>query len=379
MPRSSDLRKAKENKNDEFYTQYEDIEKELNKYIDYNPDVFRGKVVLCPCDDPEWSNFTKYFALNFTKLGLKKLICTSYAHESKHIDQPYQLTLFESESSKYDVNKSTTHGKVFVLEKDKDNSGRIDFNDFDWDYLDGDGDFRSEEVKKLRDESDYIITNPPFSLFREFVAWIMEANKKFLIIGNINCIAYKEIFPLLKNNKAWLGTGIGRWISGFIVPDGYDLYGTEARINKDGKRIVSTNSCLWLTNIDHGKRHQPLSLMTEADNIKFSRHKDIKGRGYRKYDNYDAIDVPYSDAIPSDYEGYMGVPLTFMDKYCPEQFEIVGAAMGWTHNTMDDEWKKKVGYKGDVKSKSGTRGYGIIDGVQIYHRIIIKNIVGGEK
>ncbi len=379
MPRSSDLRKAKENKNDEFYTQFEDIEKEINNYIDFNKDVFKDKVILCPCDDPEWSNFTKYFALNYDKLKFKKLICTSYAHESKHIDMPYQLTLFESESPKYDVAKSTTHGKIFILDGDRDNSGKVDINDFDWDYLEGDGDFRSDEVKKLRDEADFIITNPPFSLFREFVSWIMEANKKFLIIGNINSIAYKEIFPLLKDNKAWLGTGIGRWISGFIVPDGYNLYGTEARINEKGKRIVSTNSCLWLTNIDHGKRHQPLSLMTEADNIKFSRHKDIKGKGYRKYDNYDAIDVPYSDAIPSDYKGYMGVPLTFMDKYCPEQFEIVGAAMGWTHSTMDDEWKKKVGYKGEIRSKSGTRGYGIIDGVQIYHRIIIRNIFEGEE
>ena len=372
MPRPEDLRKAKENKNDEFYTQYEDIEKEMNAYIDFNADVFRGKTVLCPCDDPEWSNFTKYFALNFEKLGLKKLICTSYAYESKHVEHPYQLSLFESSSSKYDPSKTKTHGKIFILDGDKDKSGRIDINDFDWDYLEGDGDFRSDEVIKLRDESDFIITNPPFSLFREFVAWIMEAKKQFLVIGNINCIAYKEIFPLLMENKVWLGTGIGRWISGFIVPDGYELYGTEAKINEKGKRIVATNSCLWLTNIDHVKRHQPLSLMTEADNIKFSKHKDIKGQGYKKYDNYDAIDIPYTDAIPSDYDGYMGVPLTFMDKYCPEQFEIIGSAMGWTQSTMSDEWKEKVGYKSDVKSKSGTRSYGIIDGKQMYHRILIK-------
>lgn len=374
MPKSCNLRKAKENKNDEFYTLYSDIEKEINSYLDFNFNVFKDKVILCPCDDPEWSNFTKYFALNFKKLGLKKLICTSYAHNSKKIDMPFQPSDYEKESEKYDETKTCTHGKIFILKGDKDSSGNINIDDFEWEYLNGDGDFRSEEVTKLRNESDFIITNPPFSLFREFVSWITEANKKFLIIGNVNCIAYKEIFPLLKDNKVWLGTGIGRWISGFIVPDGYKLYGTEARITEEGKRVVSTNSCLWLTNIDHGKRHQPLSLMTMKDNIKFSKHKEIRGIGYKKYDNYDAIDVPYSDAIPSDYEGYMGVPLTFMDKYCPEQFEIIGAAMGWTHSVMSDEWKAKVGYKGDLKSKSGTRGYGIVDGIQVYHRIIIRNV-----
>ncbi len=376
MPRPENLRKAKENKNDEFYTQYEDIEKEINAYIDFNSNVFKGKTILCPCDDHEWSNFTKYFALNFEKLGLKKLICTSYADESKKITHPYQLSSFESNSSKYDASKAKSHGKIFILEGDKDNSGKVDMNDFNWDYMEEDGDFRSDEVTKLRNEADFIITNPPFSLFREFVSWIMEANKKFLIIGNINCIAYKEIFPLLMENKVWLGTGIGRWISGFIVPDGYELYGTETKINEYGKRIVATNSCLWLTNIDHGKRHQPLSLMTEADNIKFSKHKDIKGQGYKKYDNYNAIDVPYTDAIPSDYFGYMGVPLTFMDKYCPEQFKIIGPAMGWTQSTMSDEWKEKVGYKNNVISNSGTRSYGIIDGKQVYHRIIIQKIKG---
>ena len=378
MPKASDLRKAKENKNDEFYTMYEDIEKEINAYLDYDKDVFKDKVVLCPCDDPEWSNFTKYFALNFKKLGLKKLICTSYAYESKHISAPYQLSSFEMNSPKYDVSKTRTHGKIFSLDGDRDHSGKIDVNDFDWEYLDGDGDFRSDEIKKLRDESDIIVTNPPFSLFREFVAWIIEASKKFLIIGNINCIAYKEIFPLLMDNKVWLGTGIGRWISGFIVPDGYELYGTEARVTSDGKRIISTNSCLWLTNLDHGKRHRPLSLMTEADNIKFSKHKDIKGIGYKKYDNYNAIDIPHTDAIPSDYKGYMGVPLTFMDKYCPEQFIIIGPAMGWTHSNMSDEWKKKVGYIDNVKSNAGTRGYGIVEGKQVYHRIIIINKLEDE-
>lgn len=321
MSKNKKLHKANKAKNDEFYTQYNDIQKELNAYIEYDENTFRDKVILLPCDDPEWSNFTKFFAQNFEMYGIKKLISTSYAASSNNSGEYYQVSLFEQESPKYDESKTKTHGKMFVLDRDKNKSGRIDIEDLDFEYLEGDGDFRSEEVKKLRDEADIIITNPPFSLFREFMAWIMEAEKDFLVIGNINCITYKEIFPLIKNNKAWLGTGMGRWISGFIVPDGYELYGTEARIDKDGKRIVSTNNCLWLTNLDHGRRHQPLQLMTMKDNIMYN--KKLKGEEYQKYDNYDAIEIPYTDAIPSDYSGQMGVPITFLDKYNPEQFEIV--------------------------------------------------------
>ena len=323
MPKREDLLNAKKSKNDEFYTLYSDIQKEVNAYLEYNPDTFKDKIVLLPCDDPEWSNFTKFFAQNFERFGLKKLISTSYAHESKHISEPYQLTLFESASPKFDEKKTKSHGKIFTLDRDNDNSGRVDINDLKWDYLEGDGDFRSEEVKRLRDEADIIITNPPFSLFREFLNWIVEAKKEFLIIGNINCLTYKEVFSLIKNNKAWRGNGMGRWISGFIVPKTYELYGTEARIDGDGNRIVSTNNCLWLTNIEHGRRHQPLKLMTMEENIKYSKHKQIKDLKYPKYCNYDAIDVPFTDAIPSDYKGTIGVPITFMDKYNPEQFKII--------------------------------------------------------
>ncbi len=371
MARSESLRNAKSSKNDEFYTLYQDIEKEINAYLDFNPDVFKDKTVLCPCDDPDFSNFTKYFSQNFQRFGLKKLICTSYALESKAFKTPLQLSIFETESELFDREKTNIKGKIFILDRD---SNPQNFMGLKWSYLEGDGDFRSEEIKKYRDESDIIVTNPPFSLFREFIAWIMEANKKFLVIGNINCIAYKEIFPLLMNNQVWLGTGIGRWISGFIVPDGYELYGTEAKIDSSGKRIVATNSCLWLTNLDHGKRHQPLVLMTMENNIRYSKHKEIKGIGYKKYDNYNAIEVPFSDAIPSDYDGIIGVPLTFMDKYCPEQFEIVGPAMGWTPSTMSNEWKRKVGYVDGVKSTAGTSGYGVVDGVQKYHRILIRRV-----
>lgn len=284
---------AKNSKNDEFYTQWIDIEKEIQAYLEYNPDVFRGNTILCPCDDPEWSNFTKFFALHFQEYGLKKLISTSYAPESKAIKEGYQISLFEQTAPQFDADKTRTHGKIFILENSDINSdGIINIDDLKWDYLEGDGDFRSDEVIKLRNESDVIITNPPFSLFREFLAWIMEVNKSFLMIGNINCITYKEVFSLIKNNQIWLGNGMGRWISGFIVPEAYELFGTEARIDEQGQRIVATNNCLWLTNLEHGRRHQPIPLMTIADNLKFSRHKEIKGKTtYDSYDNYDAIDI----------------------------------------------------------------------------------------
>lgn len=327
MAKREVMSKAKASKNDEFYTQYCDIEKELNAYIEYNPNVFKDKTILLPCDDPEYSNFTKYFAQNFENFGLKKLISTSYAPIKKTIVYE-QLSLFEKNSPKFDKEKTKTHGKIFTLTRDENNDNRININDLEWEYLNGDGDFRSEEVKKLRDEADIIITNPPFSLFREFLNWIMEGKKQFLIIGSINCITYKEVFPLIKENKIWLGNGMGRWISGFIVPKGYELYGSEARIDNEGNRIVATNSCLWLTNIEHGKRHRFLQLMTYNDNLKYSKHKDVIKNGYPEYDNYDAIDVSFTDAIPSDYKGKMGVPITFLDKYNPKQFKIVGLGNG---------------------------------------------------
>lgn len=319
---NDNLKQAKKAKNDEFYTQWCDIEKEIMAYVDYNPDVFRGKTVLLPCDDPEWSNFTKFFAQNFEAFGLKKLISTSYAFDSKKVNMPYQTSLFEEQAPHFNPDINKIKGKIFTLDHDTNQNGVIDIEDLEWQYLEGDGDFRSKEVKKLRDEADFIITNPPFSLFREFLEWIMDANKQFLMIGNINCLTYKEVFLMIQQNKAWLGTGMGRWISGFIVPESYELYGSEARI-ENGNRIVATNNCLWLTNIDHGKRHQPLKLMTMADNIKHSKHKDIRGKEYQKYDNFDAIEVPFTDAIPSDYNGVMGVPVTFLDKYNPDQFEII--------------------------------------------------------
>jgi hypothetical protein len=303
---------------------------EVNAYLEYDKDVFRGKTVLLPCDDPEWSNFTKFFAQKFQTLGLKKLISTSYAPESKKYKYGYQPSLFETEDPKFDAAKTQTHGKIFVLERDKTGDGRIDYQDIEWTYLEGDGDFRSREVCKLRDEADIIVTNPPFSLFREFLAWIVEADKKFLIIGNLNAISYKEVFPLIKNNMIWLGVTSFNTGMYFRVPDTFE-YASTYKFDKvqNGVKVNRVPGVCWFTNIDHGRRHQPLPLMTKTENLKFSKHKELKGKAdYIHYENYDAIEVPFADAIPSDYEGVMGVPLTFLDKYCPEQFEIIGHPHG---------------------------------------------------
>lgn len=321
MP-NKNLHEAKIAKNDEFYTQYEDIQKEVNAYIDYNPDVFRDKTILLPCDDPDYSNFTKFFAQNFERFGIKKLISTSYALESKLYKEQIQLSLLEVNSNKFDKNKTNIKGKIFTLTK-ADNNKKTDIDNLEWEYLEGDGDFRSNEVKKLRDESDIIITNPPFSLFREFVDWIMEAEKDFLIIGNVNAITYKEIFKLIKDNKLWLGKSIHSGDREFRVPNEYPLEASGYRIDENGNKFIRVKGVRWFTNLEHGRRHEQLSLMTMEDNIRYSKHKEIKNIGYQKYDNYDAIDVPYVDAIPDDYTGVMGVPITFLDKYNPEQFEII--------------------------------------------------------
>lgn len=324
------LSAAKAAKNDEFYTQYYDIEREINAYLEYNPDVFRGKTVLLPCDDPEWSNFTLYFAQHFQSLGLKKLISTSYAPESKKFKTVYQPSLFEQDAPQFDPAKTSVRGKIFVLERDINGDGNINFHDLQWQYLNGDGDFRSSEVTALRDEADIIVTNPPFSLFREFLAWIVAADKRFIIIGNMNAITYKETFPLIKDNKLWLGATSFNKGMYFFVPNGFKYassYKFERQI--DGKAVNRVPGVCWFTNVDHGRRHQPLDLLTMDENIMYSKHREIRGKGYDRYDNYDAIEVPFVDAIPSDYNGVMGVPITFLDKYCPEQFEILGITKTW--------------------------------------------------
>jgi len=359
---NSNLTKAKNAKNDEFYTQYQDIEKEIMAYLDFNPNAFRGKTILLPCDDPEWSNFTKFFAQNFQRLKLKKLISTSYAPDSKSLKTDYQPTLFESNAPQFDKTKTVINGKIFTLTHDKSGDGIIDVDDLEWTYLKGDGDFSSPEIIKLRDEADIIITNPPFSLFREFLGWIIEANKQFVLIGSMNAITYKEIFRLLKNDKMWLGNGFQSGNAFFSSPLAKQY--AEGVYNEE-TGLVKFRNCCWYTSLDHGKRHQPFPLMSLEDNLKFSKHKEIKGKAsYDKYDNYDAIEVPFVDAIPNDYDGVMGVPITFLDKYSPEQFEIIGSDTDVKEGKLPElvypNWSGKL-----------DRGY--VNGNRIYSRILIKH------
>ena len=288
------LHKAKANKKDEFYTQLKDIESELKHY----EGLFKDQVVYCNCDDPRVSNFFKYFSCEFKKLELKKLIATCYVKKEEGFVK----------------NQATKNGFFTEYIGEKKNSENSIESETNIVYFKGDGDFRSAESVELLKQSDIVVTNPPFSLFREYIAQLIEHNKKFLIIGNINAITYKEIFKLIKENKAWLGIGLGRGISGFIVPKHYKLYGTEARIDDEGNRIVSPNNCLWLTNLDILKRHEDIVLTKTY----YGNESE-----YPKYDNYDAINVNRTKDIPRDYKGFMGVPITFLHKYNPEQFEII--------------------------------------------------------
>lgn len=281
------LQKAKKQKNDEFYTQLTDIERELQHYESH----FKGKVVYCNCDDPLTSNFFRYFVSNFKALGLKKVIASCYKENSRGFFFEYTGTE--------------------LVDEDPKNANVV--------YFKGDGDFRSQESIDLLEQSDIVVTNPPFSLFREYVAQLTKYNKLFLIIGNINAVTYKEIFKLIQEGKIWLGVNIARGISGFVVPSHYELYGTETRIDESGNRIVSTNNCLWLTNLDNFMRHKEISLIKS-----YYRHE----HEYPKYDNYDGINVDRVKDIPRDYSGYMGVPITFLHKFDPRQFEIVGSRKG---------------------------------------------------
>lgn len=328
---NSNLGAARKAKNDEFYTQWEDIEREINAYLEFDPDAFRGKTLLLPADDPEWSNFTKFFALHFREYGLKKLISTSYAPNSNAGASYYQPTLFETDSPEYEPAKSLERGRVFVLDdRDVNADGNIDIEDLQWSYLEGDGDFRSLEVTQLRDEADLIVTNPPFSLFRQFMAWLIDGGGKFSVIGNNNAITYKEIFPLIQRNLIWIGATGNTSDMVFGVPKGMPIRDSDrAKAEKLGHPSDDQfdytrmgNSC-WFTNIEHGRRHLPLELMTMEDNLAYGPKRVVQD-GYVHYDNYDAIEVPYTVAIPSDYDGVMGVPISFLDKYNPEQFELLG-------------------------------------------------------
>lgn len=345
------LTNAKRARNDEFYTQYSDIQKEIEAYLEFNPDVFRGKVVYCNCDDPFESNFFRYFVLNFNKLGLKQLITTSYRPSPV---ANTQIGLFGDDKT---LKKSKGRPKVtankFIINEVHDINGDGEFNLKDiaqqlkenkhneWTPLEGDGDFRSDECTELLKRSDIVITNPPFSLFREYVKQLFDYRKKFVIIGNMNAITYKEVFPKIKENLMWLGATNFNTGMYFKVPESFTYASTyKFERERNGEKVNRVPGVCWFTSLDHGRRHQPLPLMTMEENLKFSRHREIIGKkAYDKYDNYDAIEVPFTDAIPSDYKGIMGVPISFLDKYNPDQFKILGATQRGCHDEVPDTKK----------------------------------------
>ena len=282
------LDNAKANKKDEFYTQLLDIERELQYYEKH----FKNKTVYCNCDDARVSNFYKFFVENFKRLGLKKLICACYKRDSQD--------LFEANEHAFYYEYAGNEKKYPTLK--------------DVNYFKGNGDFRSNESVELLKQSDIVVTNPPFSLFREYVSQLEKYKKKFLIISNINAITYKEVFALIKENKVWMGVNMGRGISGFIVPKHYELYGLETKINGNGERIISPNNFMWLTNLDNAQRHEFIPLVKE---YRGNEH------AYPRFDNFDAINVNKTQDIPSDYNGIMGVPITFLHKFNPDQFKII--------------------------------------------------------
>ena len=317
MAKNNNLHTAKKARNDEFYTQLTDIEKEMRYYKDF----FKGKVVYCNCDDARESNFFKYFSLNFEFLGLKKLITTGYKADGK--------------------------GVVLVYEGDKNGNRRVDNEEIIVNELNGDGDFRSEECIEYLKECDVVITNPPFSLFRQYVKQLMDYGKKFIVIGNQNAITYKEIFPYIKNNQLWLGmsmNGSNRW---FVAPDSYEVKENAAgyKLDEKGRKMFFVNGVTWFTNIENKRRNEKLDL-----------YKKYSFEDYPKYDNYDAIEVSRVDEIPMDYDGVMGVPITFLYKYNPTQFEIIGIA-------------NSARYIGNFPCLT------IINGKRIYNRILIKKCV----
>lgn len=317
---NANLTNAKKAKNDEFYTCLSDIEKEMRHYKDF----FRGKVVYCNCDDARESNFFKYFSLNFEHLGLKKLISTGFKADGK--------------------------GVVLIYEGDKNGNRIVDDNEIIVNELEGNGDFRSAECIEYLKEADVVVTNPPFSLFREYVAQLMEYGKKFLIIGEQNALTYKEIFPYIKGNMLWWGASIHSGDRKFYVPDTYPLNASTCGIDENGKRFVRVKGIRWWTNIENTTHSTPMDL-----------YRKYNETDYPKYDNYDAIEVSKTCDIPMDYDGVMGVPITFFDKYCPSQFEILDAR----NHTSVDKLKSKSTFL--VKDKDSA-----INGKPTYARILIK-------
>jgi hypothetical protein len=329
---NKNLSAARTNKKDEFYTQLSDIEKELKHYKEH----FKDKIVYCNCDDPRVSNFFHYFSFNFEKLGLKKLITTCYKNQD--------MDMFSQNNSEQAIYLEYTG--------DKNNNNIPDKSEININYLKGDGDFRSHECIELLKQADIVVTNPPFSLFREYVSQLIEYDKKFLIIGNINAVSYKEIFKLFKENKIWLGASIHSGDREFGVPSYYPLNAAGVRVDEKGNKFIRVKGVRWFTNLDYKERHENLIL-----------YKKYNPKDYPKYDNYDAINVDKTSDIPMDYEGAMGVPITFLDKYNPEQFEIIGSDYevkeGLLPEIVNPKWKGKL-----------DRGY--INGKRMYARLLIK-------
>jgi len=387
------LGSAKAAKQDEFYTQYVDIQKEVEAYLEFDEDTFRGKVVYCNCDDPFESNFFKYFAANFDRLGLKKLITTSYdGSPIAGAQLPFD------EYVKGNGKRQKPKAIAVEIEEVKDINGDgatgiedvklfLERNPHNRTPLAEGGDFRSAECVALLKEADIVVTNPPFSLFREYAALLVKHRKKFLIIGNTNSITYKEIFPLIKDNRLWLGCtnfNVGMF---FEVPDDWKRF---HHIDKEtGRKVARVSTSCWYTNLDHGRRHHPLNLMTMADNLRFS--KNLRGKAaYDRYDNYNAIEVGTYKEIPDDYDGMMGVPVTFLNKYNPDQFEILGYEKSYQLQTRKYDKQVQVdksGKKSNVtKLNDGVaikvdrpptdRTYYVVDGeyyIQQYKRILIRH------
>lgn len=315
---ATDLEKAKKNKADEFYTQLSDIEAEMRHYKDH----FRNKTIFCNCDDPYESNFFKYFAMNFNFLELKKLIATCYA------GSPItggQLSLFDIEDIKERTSDARHPYKIEITEvRDENADGAVDLSDVEYllknrsnvlSLLEGDGDFRSEECVELLKEADIVITNPPFSLFREYIAQLISYAKDFIIIGNINASTYKDVFRLIADNRVWLGQSIHSGDREFRVPEHYPLQASGFRVDENGVKYIRVKGVRWFTNLDFRERHEYLTL-----------YKKFTPVEYPRYANYDAIEVSKTADIPYDFDGEMGVPITFLDKYNPEQFEIIGSS-----------------------------------------------------
>ena len=335
--KSDELRNARKNKNDEFYTQLADIEAEMRHYKEY----FEGKTIFCNCDDPFESNFFKYFASNFNFLRLKKLIATCYVASPiacneliYGVDKSGQICFFTTKDCvPLEPNKAKCPYKIEITEENDENGdGAIDITDVEFllknkkntlTLLEGDGDFRSAECVELLKEADIVATNPPFSLFREYVAQLFEYGKKFIIIGNVNAIAYKEVFPLVKDNMMWMGCSIHSGDREFRVPDSYPLNAAGFRVDADGTKYIRVKGVRWFTNIDNKNRHEIMSL-----------YKKYTPEEYPTYDNYNAVNVNTTSDIPYDFDGIMGVPVTFLDKYNPEQFEIIGMGTGDTAKTI---------------------------------------------